>query len=71
MIQQTITAQFESREQVNCALSSLWQAGAIARVGGLPAGGSCRATLHLSVPPGRTMQVQDILRRSGGTLFRG
>ena len=71
MTYEIVTAQFCSCEQVNRALWGLRQAGAIGDTGALPyAGQGRRATLHLSVRPSRTREVQDILRRFGGQLSR-
>ena len=67
MTYEIVTAQFSSCEEVNHALTGLQQAGILRHTGDLPyTGTGSRATLHLSVAPGRMSQVLEILRRFGG-----
>ena len=69
MIYEIVTAQFSSCDEVNHALTGLHQAGLIRHGGDLPyAGRGRQPKLHLSVPPERSQQVADMLRRFGGRV---
>ncbi len=66
---QSVTARFDTAEQLDAALFELRRSGAVCHTGALAAPWVSPTTLHLAVRPENAVLARVILRRAGGAII--